>query len=62
MPIGKLCESDRNLEPDLQKWRFIERKHELKERIDLVSLRELLPKNQHQTKLKMLDDMAPLLK
>ena len=46
---------ERDLEAKLKKWRLKERKHDFQERINQLTIKELLPKQHVQSKLKQLE-------
>ena len=53
---------ERSIDAKLEKWRLKERKHEFQEQINLLQIREMLPKSMIQSKLKQLDDNDAILR
>eukprot|EP00347_Sterkiella_histriomuscorum_P020948 403335841 len=54
-------ELEKDVEEKLRKWRLKERKHEFHERIQQLNIKEMLPKQHIQNKLKQLDQYSTLL-
>ncbi len=55
-------EEPRTLVPRLKAYRLAERKADMKETLDMNCLKEMVPRAQLKKQVKMLNDMAPVLK